>query len=96
MANKIKKAFAIGSVIAGLFLAISACDSHSENPSSNFDYSSSLNNSDSEASSSSLEPQVVLEGISVTNNKTSYEYGEELDITVTAQYSNGTSNPVTN
>ena len=94
MANKIKKLFVIGSVISGMFLAISACNNGSTKSSSNQENSSSLNDSSSD-SQSSLVPEVTLESISVSNNKASYEFGEELNITVTAHYSDETSKNVT-
>ena len=45
--------------------------------------------SSSSSSSTSSAPRVVLTNITAVNNKESYEIGDELDITVTAHYSNG-------
>ena len=47
------------------------------------------NSSSSSSSSTSTVPPVVLTNITAVNNKASYEIGDELDITVTAHYSNG-------
>lgn len=47
--------------------------------------------SSSEAPSSSEQPVVTLVGIEAINNKESYEYGESLDLSVIAFYSDGTS-----
>ena len=44
---------------------------------------------ESSSSSTSTAPVVVLTSITAVNNKESYEIGDELDITVTAHYSNG-------
>ncbi|MBO6261882.1 MAG: bacterial Ig-like domain-containing protein [Bacilli bacterium] len=59
--------------------------------------SSSAAPSSSEAISSSEAPApVVLTGITAVNNQTSYAYGnEQLDLTVTANYSDGTSVTIT-
>lgn len=117
MANKVKKLFVIGSVVSGLFMAITACNfAHSSQPSSQDSSnqessellsSSSLPSSSQESSkessssqapssSSSVKPVIVLTSISAVSNKESYEIGDELDITVTANYSDGNSENVSN
>ena len=110
MINKIKKLFVIGSVVSGLFMAISACGSNSSSQSSQQETSSQQSSSSSSASSSSSssssngsnsssssqKPVVVLSNISATSNKTGYERGEELDIVVTAYYSDGSTTTIDN
>ena len=113
MANKVKKLFIIGSVVSGLFMALTACNmseaasqdiSSAQNPSSltssepsSVPVSSAAASSSSNASSSSsAEPDpIVLSSISATSDKTNYEWGEDLDITVTASYSDGTTSTIT-
>ena len=66
--------------------------SSKEQPSSSTQESSSQAPiSSSEQPSSSEEPPVVLESISVISNKEEYELGDSLNLTVTAYYSDGTS-----
>ena len=89
MANKIKKLFVIGTLLSSMFLAMTACDVNQ------FPVSSSSQIDSSDISSSS-EEIVSLVRISATNNKEIYQWGEELDITVTAYYSDGTSKEITN
>ena len=66
--------------MSGMAMAISACDFNRFLPSSN----------------SSSQVVVSPESITVVNNKEVYEIGEELDITVTAHYSDESSEEVTN
>ena len=100
MANKIKKMLIATALMSGLFMAISACNLNLVPSSSSFEISSSENSGNSESSSSSSssssepEPVVTLESISVTNNKDSYEWGEDLDIDVFAHYSDESSSEV--
>lgn len=123
MANKLRKLFIATSVMAGLFMAITACG-HQVSPSTTSQDTSSqeiINSSNeiinsssdiisssqedsnssttpissSEEPSSSLEPVVVLERIEAVSNKNGYERGEELDIVVTAYYSDGSSVAIT-
>ena len=89
MANKIKKLFIVGTLVTGLFMSLTGCDLSNSNNSSN-----QSNISGSIAGSVSSEP-AALTGISVTNNKENYEWGEDLDITVTATYADGTTSVIT-
>ena len=69
--------------------AQSTTESSSNTPSSSeAPISSEQQPSSSEAPSSSEEP-VVLVNITATNNKENYEYGDSLDVTVVANYSDG-------
>ena len=91
MGKGIKKLFIAGSLISGLFMALSACN-HNPNPqSSNSD--SSSQNVDSQ---SSQEPIKVLNNIVAISNKNSYERGEGLDLTVTAFYDDQSSSAINN
>ena len=98
MANKVKKMLIATALMSGLFMAISACNLNLVPSSSSNVISSSENsgNSASSSSSSSSEPEpvVTLESITVTNNKDSYEWGEDLDISVFAHYSDESSSQV--
>ena len=100
MAHKVKKMLIATALMSGLFMAISACNLNLVPSSSSFENSSSENSSSSESSSSSSssssepEPVVTLESITVTNNKDSYEWGEDLDIDVFAHYSDESSTQV--
>lgn len=89
MANKIKKLFVIATLLSSMFLAMTACDVNQ------FPVSSSSQIDSSDISSSS-EEIVSLVRISAISNKEIYQWGEELDITVTAYYSDGTSKEITN
>lgn len=101
MVNKSKKIFVLGSVVAGLFMAITACGNSvsgdSNNPS--FDNSSNHTNSNSQENSNNSNAQssqpVVLEGITAVPAKDSFEFGEELSVKVFANYSDGTSVEIT-
>ena len=95
MANRMKKLLVIGSVASGLFMAISACGSVASSHSSSQSVSSTQTSDSSSSSSYSQEPTIVLNSISVVNNKGYYERGEELDIVVTAHYSDGSTTTIT-
>ena len=91
MANKTKKLFVLGTLVAGMFMAISACDiSHFVNP------NNPSNQNSEESSSIKIPDGAVLNNILVINNKDAYERGEELDLTVTANYSGDFSIQVSN
>ena len=113
MASKIKKLFVVGSMVTGLFMAITACGDHtsSQNPASSNEQgsssslnisseqsnnSSSENESSSAASSSSSQAPVVLVSITAVSDKDAFEYGEELSVKLYANYSDGSSVEVTN
>ena len=90
MTNKIKKLFILGTLVSGMFMALSACNfNHLINPSN-----PSEQNSDS--NSIKIPDGAVLENIIVVNNKDGYERNEELNLTVTAVYSGNFSMQVTN
>ena len=65
----------------------------SSTSSSSSSTSSSMESSSSSSSSSIV--KIVLTSISAVSNKESYEWGEDLDITVTATYSDGSSKTIT-
>ena len=100
MAHKVKKMLIATALMSGLFMAISACNlnlvpsSSSNSISSSENSGSSASSSSSSSSSSEPEPVVILESITVTNNKDSYEWGEDLDISVFAHYSDESSTQV--
>ena len=83
MANKIKKLFIVGTLVSSLFVALTACDLNNIQPSS----------SDTDISSS--QEQKTVESIIAVNNKDSYEFGEVLDLSVTATFSDGSSTVIT-
>ena len=80
MVKRLHKLIILGALMSGMVMAISACDFNRFLPSSN----------------SSSQVVVSPESITVVNNKEVYEIGEELDITVTAHYSDESSEEVTN
>ena len=90
MVNKVKKLFVIGALMTGLFMSISACDVFST-PSNNKNSSSN----DIVSNSTPIHSAADLESITVTPKKDTYEWGEDLDVTVTANYNDGTSSEVT-
>ena len=99
MAHKVKKMLIATALMSGLFMAISACNlnlvpSSSSNSISSSENSGNSASSSSSSSSSNPEPVVTLESITVTNNKDSYEWGEDLDISVFAHYSDESSSQV--
>lgn len=105
MINKVKRKIVLGAVLLTASMALAACDinglsSNAPNPSASFDnptsYTSSAidDNSGSgllgtSTSSSSSSIPTVLTAINAVSNKNNYEIGDELDLTVTATYSNG-------
>ena len=104
MINKVKRKIVLGAVLLSASMALAACDinglSSAPNPSASFDnstsYTSSAINDNSgsgllstSTSSSSSSIPVVLTAINAVSNKDNYEIGDELDLTVTATYSNG-------
>ena len=103
MANKVKRLFLIGSLMAGAFMALTACDVNQFSSSSEFSNSSEepvSSVSSSSSSNSSQEPDpipepVVMTGITAVSAKENYEYGEQLELTVRANYSDGTSELIT-
>lgn len=99
MASKIKKTLIVGSLVAGLFMSISACnmnDYFKPSNDNNNPSSSIMPSSNGDFISSSLEPEEThLLNITATSNKNSYVYGEEeLDLSVQAHYSDGTNTNV--
>lgn len=107
MASKVKKLFIVGTLVTGLFMSISACDqnttSNVTNSSSDIALSSNQDNSNSGSSngenfsspSSSSSQPVVLTGITAVSSKEAYEWGEDLSVTLYANYSDGSSVEVT-
>ena len=92
MANKIKKLFVLGSLVSSLFIALAGCEFNSASkPSSSHSRSSIDSSSVTTQNSSSNEPSFVLESITATSRKTSYEIGEELELNVRGHYSNNLS-----
>ena len=102
MANKVKKFFIVGSLVAGLFMATTACDPKETNSgaSQNQDSSTVLNSSSNQAGSSqnqesSSNVPATLVSITAINNKENYEWGEDLNVTLYANYSDGSSTVIT-
>lgn len=100
MINKVKRKFVLGAVVLSAAMALAACDlsganTNNPNPSSSSDNPISFTSSaiDSNGNSSILSSDssipVYLTGITAVSNKESYEIGDQLDLTVTATYSNG-------
>ncbi len=98
MINKAKRKITLGVLVVSAAMALAACDLSSigtgnSNPGSDnpISYTSSAiddkNNSSLTSSDSSI--PVFLTAINAVNNKDEYEIGDELDLTVTATYSNG-------
>ena len=92
MANKFKKLFVVGSIASTLFMALTACDFNRPQQSNNENSTSQTSENSSESSST---PAVELTNITVVNNKNSYERNEQLDLVVTATYSDGTTAVIT-
>ena len=90
MANKAKKVFVVGALLTGLIMSVSACNLNNLPSSSNPAASQSAS---SESSDSSAE--LTVESISAVSNKDSFEWGEDLDITVTITYSDGSTEVIT-
>lgn len=91
MANKIKKLFVVGTLVTGLFMSLTACDLNGQPSNSNISSNQNISGSISESLPSSEPAPVVLENITVTSNKENYEWGDDLDITVIANYSDGST-----
>ena len=98
MINKVKRKIVLGAIVLSAAMAISACDLNaagSTNPSPSSDnpisYTSSAidDTGNSSISSSDSSIPVYLTAITAVSNKESYEIGDQLDLTVTATYSNG-------
>lgn len=100
MASKVKKLFLLGSLMTSAFMTIVACDNFLANsPASSNNITSqdvqSNEPSVSVAPSSSEEPEpVVLTGITASSKKENYEWGEQVELLVTANYSDGTSQTI--
>ena len=99
MIKKVKRKIVLGAVLISTAMALAACDI---NGLGNNGANSTLDNSTSYTSSaiddksgsgllgtSGTSVPVVLTSINAASNKDSYEIGDELDLTVTATYSNG-------
>ena len=101
MITKFKRKIALGAVILSAAMVLAACDLNgfassekSENTSSEqITYTSSAINDSTNTGSlgfgTSSQERVYLKEITAVSNKESYEIGDELDLTVTAYYSNG-------
>ena len=101
MASKVKKIFLLGSLLTSAFMTIVACDNSQVTPSNS--PSSEVSAPSSEAPASSVEPEpepepepVVLTGITASSTKENYEYGEQIELLVTANYSDGSTETITN
>ena len=99
MIKKVRRKIVLGAVLISTAMALAACDI---NGLGNNGVNSTLDNSTSYTSSaiddnsgsgllgtSGTSAPVVLTSINAASNKDSYEIGDELDLTVTATYSNG-------
>ena len=94
MINKVKRKVVLGVLILSAAMAISACDLSSigtgnSNPGSDnpISYTSSAIDDTGHSSDSSV--PVFLTAINAVSNKENYEIDDQLDLTVTATYSNG-------
>ena len=94
MINKVKRKVVLGALILSAAMAISACDLSSigtgnSNPGSDnpISYTSSAIDDTGHSSDSSV--PVFLTAINAVSNKENYEIDDQLDLTVTATYSNG-------
>ena len=90
MTNKIKKIFILGTLVSGMFMAISACNFN------NFLNPNNSNQDSGESNSIKIPDGAVLQNIIVINNEDGYERGQELNLSVTAIYSGDFSIQVTN
>lgn len=92
MANKIKKLFVLGSLVSSLFIALAGCEFNTAHNSSSSRHQPSItSNSSSAIEDTSSAPSFVLESITATSKKSSYEIGEELELNVRGHYSNNLS-----
>ena len=94
MAKGIKKLLALSLLVTGISMALTACDFSRFLGGENFSSNQGINESTS--SSFSIPSDAVLNSITVVNNKDGYERGEELDLTVTANYSDSSTFVITN
>ena len=83
MANKVKKLFIVGTLATGLFMSLCSCNQDDPSAHHSSDSNSALNDN---SSSNQSEKNATLESITAVNNRSSYEWGEELDVSVFANY----------
>ena len=95
MINKFRRKIVLGAVIVSAAMALAACDlsGFGNNTQTSTDtgkttYTSSAID-DSGLSGKGSDNRVVMTTLTAVSNKESYEIGDELDLTVTATYSNG-------
>ena len=95
MINKFKRKIVLGAVIVSAAMALAACDlsGFGNNTQTSTDtgkttYTSSAID-DSGLFGKGSDNRVVMTALTAVSNKESYEIGDELDLTVTATYSNG-------
>ena len=93
MANKVKKLFIVGALATGLFMSLCSCNQDDPSAHHSSDSNSALNDN---SSSNQSEKNATLESITAVNNRSSYEWGEELDVSVFANYSDGSSRQIDN
>ena len=101
MVKQVKRKIALATLIVSAAMVLGACDfsgfSNNANSNSNELTSSlvssfepsSISNNDRTSSGGLLSSDFVLTEITAVSNKDSYEIGDELNLTVTAHYSNG-------
>lgn len=110
MASKVKKLFLLGSLITSAFMTVVACDNAQVSSNANSNNTTSQAGSITqpsvapssvapvssvEPSSSSIPEPVVLTGITASSTKENYEYGEQIELLVTANYSDGSTQTIT-
>lgn len=97
MINKVKRKIVLGAVLLSASMALAACDINgfsNSTPNSNpidnsVSYTSSAIDDSGNFASGNSSNTVVLTSLNAVSNKDDYEIGDELDVTVTATYSNG-------
>ena len=97
MINKVKRKIVLGAVLLSASMALAACDINgfgnstpNTNPIDNsVSYTSGAIDDSGNFASDNSSNAVVLTSLNAVSNKDNYEIGDELDITVTATYSNG-------
>ena len=97
MINKVKRKIVLGAVLLSASMALAACDINgfgnstpNTNPIDNsVSYTSSAIDDSGNFASDNSSNTVVLTSLNAVSNKDNYEVGDELDLTVTATYSNG-------
>ena len=97
MINKVKRKIVLGAVLLSASMALAACDINgfgnstpNTNPIDNsVSYTSSAIDDSGNFTSDNSSNVVVLTSLNAVSNKDNYEIGDELDLTVTATYSNG-------